>query len=84
MEQDAETSSPSRPNNRIQGPGYLALDAFGIETWLASTLAEFARLAPVDGIVPVAHGAGIAAVRDGRLLLPPMDYENPMQPAVEI
>jgi sugar (pentulose or hexulose) kinase len=71
-----------RPNQRVQGPGYLALDAAGIEDWLASTLTEFGQLAPVVAIVPVAHGAALAVVRDGRLLLPPMDYENPI-PAAE-
>ena len=67
-----------RPNERIRGPGYLALDAQGIEAWLAQSLAAFARLAPVSSIVPVAHGAAVALVRGGQLLLPPMDYENPL------
>ena len=68
----------SRPNERIRGPGYLALDAAGIEDWLVAALACFAKLAPIEAIVPVAHGAAIAIIRDGGLLLPPMDYENPM------
>jgi sugar (pentulose or hexulose) kinase len=70
-----------RPNERVPGPGYVALDAAGIEEWLAGTLAHFARLAPVAAIVPVAHGAALAVVRDGRLLLPPMDYETAIPPA---
>jgi sugar (pentulose or hexulose) kinase len=69
------------PNGRAQGPGYIALDAAGIEEWLAESLAHFAKIAPVAAIVPVAHGAALAVVRDGRLLLPPMDYETPIPPA---
>jgi hypothetical protein len=49
---------------------------------LALTLADFARRAPVEAIVPVAHGAAAALLRDGQLLLPPMDYETPL-PAAE-
>jgi sugar (pentulose or hexulose) kinase len=67
-----------RPNLRVQGPGYAALDAPGIEDWLAGTLTEFGQLAPIAAIVPVAHGAAMAVVRDGLLLLPPMDYESPI------
>jgi sugar (pentulose or hexulose) kinase len=67
-----------RPNSRVQGPGYVALDVHGIEDWFARALTEFGRLAPVAAIVPVAHGAAMAVVRDGCLLLPPMDYESPI------
>ncbi len=72
----------SRPNERIQGPGYAALDVGGIESWLVDALAQLGRLAPVSAIVPVAHGAAMAIVRDGSLHAPPMDYENPV-PASE-
>jgi sugar (pentulose or hexulose) kinase len=68
----------SRPNDRVQGRGYLALDVVGIEAWLVESLAQLAKLAPVSAIVPVAHGAAMAIVREGRLHMPPMDYENPM------
>ncbi|RST32165.1 carbohydrate kinase [Sphingomonas ginkgonis] len=69
----------TRPNARVAGLGFEALDAGGIEEWLLETLAAFARLAPDIGhILPVAHGAAAAIVRDGRLLLPPLDYEEPV------
>jgi len=68
----------TRPNERVQGPGYLALDAAGIEVWLATALADLGRRASIDAIVPVAHGAAVAVVRDGGLQLPPVDYENPL------
>ena len=68
----------TRPNERVQGPGYLALDATGIEAWLAGALADLGKRASIDAIVPVAHGAAVAVVRDGGLQLPPVDYENPL------
>jgi sugar (pentulose or hexulose) kinase len=71
----------SRANDRVHSANYLALDAAGIEAWLAESLADLARLAPVAAIVPVAHGAAVAVVRDGHLLLPPMDYETPIPEA---
>jgi sugar (pentulose or hexulose) kinase len=74
----------SRSNERVQGPGYVALDVVGIEAWLAEVLTQFARLAPVTAIVPVAHGAAIALVRQGALLLPPMDYENEVPEEVRL
>ena len=72
----------TRPNDRVDGPGYLALDAAGIESWLADTLRDFAALAPIEAIIPVGHGAAAAVVKNGRLAAPPMDYEQPM-PAAE-
>jgi sugar (pentulose or hexulose) kinase len=72
----------TRPNDRVRGPGYLALDAAGIETWLAAALTELGKTASIDAIVPVAHGAAVAVVRDGGLQLPPVDYENPINAAV--
>jgi len=72
----------ARPNERREMAGYLALDAESIENWLADTLREFGDLADVGQIVPVSHGAGAALVRDGRLALPPMDYEHPIPAAI--
>jgi sugar (pentulose or hexulose) kinase len=63
-------------NAPLQGPGYQALDAVGIEAFLEESLREFGKLAPVSAIVPVGHGAAAAVLRDGQLLLPPMDYEQ--------
>jgi sugar (pentulose or hexulose) kinase len=58
------------------------LDARGIEDWLAKTLHIFAGLANVGAIIPVAHGAAAAIIRDGRLLHPPIDYELRIPPAL--
>jgi sugar (pentulose or hexulose) kinase len=68
----------ARPNERQEIGAYVALDAANIETWLALTLREFGELADVGHIIPVTHGAGAALVREGKLLLPPMDYESPI------
>lgn len=72
----------TRANERVDGPGYAALDSAGIEVFLIETLARFATLADVGAIIPVAHGASAAIVRDGQLVLPPVDYESPV-PAEE-
>jgi sugar (pentulose or hexulose) kinase len=65
----------SRANRRCSADGYPSLDAGGIEAWLGDVLSEFARLGEVGAIVPVAHGAAAAILRDGALAAAPMDYE---------
>jgi sugar (pentulose or hexulose) kinase len=65
----------ARPNPRRESAGHLALDAADIESWLRGTLREFAKLGPVGAIVPVAHGAAMALIVDGRLQRAPLDYE---------
>jgi sugar (pentulose or hexulose) kinase len=70
-----------RANDRPVRAGLHVLDAAGIEEWLAVTLRALAALAPVGAIVPVAHGAAAAVIRDGRLAMAPLDYEQPLPPA---
>lgn len=53
----------------------IALDAAGIEPWMADTLASFATQGTIGSIIPVGHGAAAAIVRDGRLIAA-MDYET--------
>jgi sugar (pentulose or hexulose) kinase len=72
----------SRANARASGPDYLVLDALGIEEWLAQELARFAAHAPIARIIPVAHGAAMAVVREPLVLLRPMDYEQSIPVAV--
>lgn len=55
--------------------GPLNLDASGIEMWLEGVLREYAQKGPVDAIVPVAHGAGVAVLSGNRLRFAPLDYE---------
>ena len=67
-------SRRTRPNTPTQG----TLDEAGIRGWLAETLREFAGIADVGAIIPVAHGAAAAIVKGGQLLCPPTDYETPI------
>jgi sugar (pentulose or hexulose) kinase len=68
----------TRPNARIDSEAYRALDVAGIEGWVGDTLSDFARLGRVGAIIPVGHGAGVTLLREGRLAVPPLDYEDPM------
>jgi sugar (pentulose or hexulose) kinase len=72
----------TRPNARVNAGDYRALDVLGIEEWMAGVLCEFARMAAVERIIPIAHGSAAGIVRDGALVCAPMDYEEPV-PAVE-
>jgi sugar (pentulose or hexulose) kinase len=51
------------------------LDVHGIGTWLVAALAKY-RGEPIEAIVPVAHGAAVAALADGELAFAPLDYEQ--------
>ncbi|MGH6794127.1 MAG: FGGY-family carbohydrate kinase [Methylocella sp.] len=72
----------TRPNARVSAGGCRALDAQGIEEWMARVLCDFARMAAVEHIIPIAHGSAAAIVRDGAIVCAPMDYEEPV-PAIE-
>ncbi len=72
----------TRQNVRVITEGYRALDVAGIEEWMAGVLSEFAQLAAVERIIPIAHGSAAAIVRDGALVCAPIDYEDPV-PAAE-
>ena len=72
----------TRPNARVNAGDYRALDVLGIEEWMAGVLCEFARMAAVEHIIPIAHGSAAAIVGDGALVCAPMDYEEPV-PAAE-
>ncbi len=66
----------TRPNAAVKTDGVAVLDAAGIASWVKETLPKLAALSPVSAIIPVAHGAGFAAIRDGALAFPPLDYEQ--------
>ena len=67
----------SRLNRKPAGGGGLTLDVVGIEQWLESILKEYAALGPIGALIPVAHGAGIALIKNDRLSCAPLDYEWP-------
>lgn len=64
-----------RSNVVIERDGIRRLDARGIGAWLVSALAAYSAH-PVEYIVPVSHGAGVAAIVDGELAFAPLDYEQ--------
>lgn len=72
----------SHANQRVDAGAYVALDAAGAEAWMAEVLSDFAQKGSIGAIVPVAHGAAAAVVRDGELAAPPIDYEEEIPPAV--
>jgi sugar (pentulose or hexulose) kinase len=72
----------TRPNARVDVGPYVALDAAGIEAWAAPVLKAFAGHGRIASIVPVAHGAALAILRDGTLACPPPDYEEPIPQAI--
>jgi sugar (pentulose or hexulose) kinase len=72
---------PNAPAAQVAA-GYRTLDVFGIEAWLAGTLAEFGRITDVGAVIPVAHGAAAALLSNGQLAQPPLDYEHAIPASV--
>ncbi len=72
----------TRPNAPIEVGGIRRLDVAGVEAWLVEALSRYAG-EDVTHIVPVGHGAGVAAIEGGRLAFAPLDYEQPIPPDVE-
>lgn len=72
----------TRANQRVDAGAYAALDTAGIEAWAAGVLKAFAVRGRITGLIPVAHGAALAVLRDGKLACPPPDYEEPVPQSV--
>jgi sugar (pentulose or hexulose) kinase len=68
----------TRSNARIAEGKRAVLDVAGVEAWLADTLRDYAQLANIGSIIPVAHGAAAAIVHSGKLTCAPTDYEAPV------
>jgi sugar (pentulose or hexulose) kinase len=76
LDADGRTlASRGRPNLVRAGPPYPHVDSAGIEAWIVATLADLAREATIDTIVPVAHGCSAALVAGDELAMPVLDYE---------
>lgn len=71
----------TRPNARLATDPYIPLDTAGVADWLIGALSGFAGH-PVEAIIPVAHGAAVAGIRNGVLAFTPPDYE--WEPPAEI
>ncbi len=54
---------------------YQKLDTDGIKDWLLKTLSDFAKKGNIEAIIPVAHGAACAVLKNDELLFDPIDYE---------
>jgi len=72
----------ARANERIDAGSYLALNAAGIEEFLWDSLRNFGQLADIGAIIPVGHGAGAALISERGLVVPPLDYEQPIPAAI--
>lgn len=70
VEQRRQHNEPHPP------PPYLHLANDRIWDWALGQLTELSRQARIMDIVPVAHGASVAAIDDGGLVLPMLDYEQ--------
>ena len=58
-----------------EGPPYLSNDPETALAFFRQRIAHFDTILPVDVIVPCGHGAAVVALdADGKLVLPPMDY----------
>ena len=68
-----ERSTPNRP---LPGPPYLHANVEAIWSFFVTSLAEAARIHPVETIVPTTHGAAAVLVDDHGLAMPAIDYEE--------
>lgn len=66
-----------RPNAAAEYGGLRRLDAAEIGAWLIEALAAHAGK-PIEYVIPIGHGAGVAGILDGALAFPPLDYEQPI------
>lgn len=70
-----------RANVPVEVDGVRRLDASAIGAWLIEVLARYANH-PIRTIIPVGHGAGIAALVNGALAFLPLDYEQAIPPDI--
>jgi sugar (pentulose or hexulose) kinase len=63
-----------RGNSAASKDGVAQLDVADIHDWLIATLADFARVAKIGAVVPVAHGAA-AVLMQGDAAVAALDYE---------
>lgn len=73
---DGRTLAEQRMANTVLASGlYPHADTERLWDWMLTTFSAYARLATVEAIVPVTHGATAALVDDDGLVLPVLDYE---------
>lgn len=65
------------PSVHHPGPPYMSIDPEPMVAFFQSALTELDAILPVDVVVPSAHGAALALLKeDGSLALPVMDYQS--------
>lgn len=69
----------TRPNAAVEVDGIRRLDVESTGAFILETLGEMAADS-IEFIVPVSHGASVAAVTRGKLATLPFDYEQPLPP----
>ncbi|MDE2597167.1 MAG: carbohydrate kinase [Sphingomonadales bacterium] len=72
----------TRTNETPVAAPYRPLDMAATADWLVQVLAQFSAH-PVEAIIPVAHGAAVAGIRQGALAFASPDYEWDM-PAADL
>lgn len=60
--------------SEVGGP-YSMLDVAGISGFASQALRAYGQKFALEALIPVAHGAAAALIRDGTLAASPMDYE---------
>lgn len=71
----------TRSSATLVAHGRRHLDAPAIAAFVFDAICAM-DTADLSYVVPVAHGAGVAAIRDGSLVAAPLDYEQPLPPDV--
>ncbi len=72
----------TRANRRNTVDGIPRLDTAALSQWVIEAISRYAA-SPVRYIVPVAHGAALAAIRDNALAFEPLDYEWQMSTSAQ-
>src|SRR5687767_14216175 len=68
----AERKAPSR---HVEGPPYRHIDPQAVAELCSEALPDLDLIAPIDVVVPCAHGAALALLAEnGSLAMPIMDY----------
>lgn len=80
VEAGAIRRTMSAPNRSLPGPPYPHINEAGIWAFLLRGLTSLAAEAEITDIIVVTHGAAAALVdTDGKLVLPILDYETPIE-----
>jgi len=72
---DLTIDTRSTPNTVLTDGPYPHLDVAGLKAFVLGALTDFSKAGPIDAIMVSTHGAGIACMSDGDLVLPIMDYD---------